>query len=118
VGQKRVPFGRVVQEWPSGAGVGAASPGAGATAPARTAATRQRRTPLLDPNTPDRISVTRDVPRSAQAMRRLGNRCSCVGIVGDLMIGRGVAPSTAELVVGAGLVAAGAACLLQERWSP
>jgi hypothetical protein len=41
-----------------------------------------------------------------------------VGIVGDLMIGRGVAPSTAELVVGAGLVAAGAACLLQERWSP
>jgi hypothetical protein len=40
-----------------------------------------------------------------------------IGIVGDLMIGRGVAPSTAELVVGAGLVAAGAACLLQERWS-
>ena len=40
-----------------------------------------------------------------------------IGIFGDLMIGRGVAPSTAELVVGAGLVAAGAACLLQERWS-
>jgi hypothetical protein len=50
-------------------------------------------------------------------MPAIAKSAIAIGIVGDLMIGRGVAPSTAELVVGAGLVAAGAACLLQERWS-
>src|SRR3954451_20669923 len=69
VGQNRVPSARVLQGWPNGAGVWAAIPGAGATAPARTAITRQRRIPRSIPDARPHFSTTRCSPSGGKHAR-------------------------------------------------
>jgi hypothetical protein len=40
------------------------------------------------------------------------------GLIGDVMIAHGIAPSVTEVIVGAGLIVAGAAGHAKERWGP